>query len=373
VSQNGHAHSHDDHDHAPRIPPDNPGALDLKEREARAAGRNPSPRVGFTARESKQARRLVVIVVIIGLFFIVEYAGAVASRSNALEADALHLLMDVAALGMSLVAMRVAVLAPTARFTFGMRRAEPVAALFNAALVLAATVEIIRNGVNELRVGGTPEAGIMLVVASAALVVNGVSAWLLHGALHHHDIGHDEGAKGHDHKGHDHAGHDHSGHDHAKKEEGQGHALNLRGAWLHLIGDILGSLAALVAAIVIRCGGPPQVDPIASFLVATILILGAIRLVRDATLVLLEAAPVHLPVETVRGVILAFPGVAEVHELHVWTLGGGHDAITTHVRATTHESTFGPSLAAKLRASFSTEYVTVQVEAVDEECRPPKK
>jgi cation diffusion facilitator family transporter len=198
----------------------------------------------------------------------------------------------------------------------------------------------------------------MLVVAAVALVVNGISAWLLHGALHDHD--HDHGhAHGH--------GHDHAAEAKAPKKAG-GHTLNLRGAWLHLLGDALGSVAALVAAVVIKLGGSVKVDAVASFVVAAILVFAAYRVVRDATLVLLEAAPLHLPVGAVREVILAFPGVAEVHDLHVWTLGAGHDAITTHVRAKTADPYLARKLSRRLRSEFETEYVTVQVESPEEEC-----
>jgi cobalt-zinc-cadmium efflux system protein len=319
----------------------------------------------FTEREARQAKRLAMVLGLIAAFFAFELAGAIAAQSVVLEADALHLLMDVLALSMSLLAMRIAIRRPTPRFTFGMRRAEPVAAIFNAVLVLAATFEIVREGIEELRGTGHPRPGIMLIVAAAALVVNGVSAWLLHGALHDH--GHDHGAK-HDH-GHDHDhDHDHEhGHDEAPKKL-HGHALNLRGAWLHLLGDALGSIAALIAAIVIKYGGPVSVDAIASFAVAAILVAAAYRLARDATLVLLEAAPPHLPVGAVREVILGFDGIAEVHDLHVWTLGAGHDAITTHVRAKTLDPTIARRLSHALREAFDTEYVTVQVESFDEAC-----
>ncbi len=361
-----HEHAHDSappHRHVPEAPPSHGAPTH-------------GPHGEFTPREAKQARRLFMVLVLIAAFFAVELAGALAARSVVLQADALHLLMDVLALAMSLTAMRVAVRRPTPRFTFGMRRAEPVAAIFNAMLVLGATAQIVHEAIAELRESAKPEAGIMLIVAIAALVVNGISAWLLHGAIHHHDHGHDHA--GHDHAGHDHAGHDHAGHDHAhdahipaaaKAAKAHGHALNLRGAWLHLLGDILGSIAALIAAIVIRFGGPAAVDPIASFLVAAILVAGAYRLIRDATLVLLEAAPVHLPVGAVREVILAFPGVLEVHDLHVWTLGAGHDAITAHVRA--KDAAIARNLSRRLRDAFQTEYVTVQVEVTTDPCGSP--
>jgi cation diffusion facilitator family transporter len=336
-----HDHAHDDHDHAE--PHTDDGAHDRGHAHVPTASRLTGE---FTPSEARQARRLSIVLGIVASFFVFELAGAIAARSVVLQADAAHLLMDVLALAMSLVAMRLAVRRPTPRFTFGLRRAEPVAAIFNATLVLGATVEIVNEAVGELRGHASPNATIMLVVAVAALGVNGASAWLIHGAMHE--------------------GHDHSvargDPDNPDDKKAHGHALNLRGAWLHLVGDTLGALAALGAAIVIRVGGPTAVDPIASFVVAIILVLGAVRLMRDATLVLLEAAPPHLSIATIRETILAFPGVCEVHDLHVWMLGAGHDAITAHVRATVVDATLGARLSQKLRARFDVEYVTVQIE-----------
>jgi cobalt-zinc-cadmium efflux system protein len=354
-----HAHEHADHDRREGQPHHgDPHHGDPHRGHAHAHGEEHahahsggSARGEFTAKEARQARGLATVLAIVGAFFGFELAGAVVARSVVLEADALHLLMDVLALAVSLVAMRVAVRKPTPRFTFGMRRAEPVAGIFNAMLVLGATIEIVREAVTELRGGGEPRAGIMLIVAAAALVVNGISAWLLHGVLHDH------GEQG--------DAHAHDDHDHPKAG---GHSLNLRGAWLHVLGDALGSVAALVAAVLIKLGGPVKVDAIASFVVAAILIFSAFRVVRDATLVLLEAAPLHAPVGAVREVILAFGGIAAVHDLHVWTLGAGHDAITAHVRASVADPTIAQRLSLALREAFATEYVTVQVESPEEEC-----
>ena len=312
----------------------------------------------FTPGEAKQSRRLTIVLALIATFFFLELAGALVAKSNVLKADALHLLMDVFALSMSLLAMRLAVRRPTPRFTFGLRRAEPVAAIFNAMLVLGATQEIIHEGVAELRGGEPPVASIMLVVSIGALIVNGISAWLLHDVIGHRGSGH-----GHAH-GHDGHRHDSDG----PKGHHRGHTLNLRGARLHLLGDTLGSLAALVAAIAIRLGGPSSIDAIASFVVAGILVLGALGLLRDATLVLLEAAPVHLPVSAVRAVVQHFPDVTEVHDMHVWTLGAGHDAIIVHVRVTESHPDLGARLAKKLRDTFGVEYVTVQVEKTGDAC-----
>jgi cobalt-zinc-cadmium efflux system protein len=194
-----------------------------------------------------------------------------------------------------------------------------------------------------------------------ALAVNGLSAWLLHDVIGHaHPHAHDPDNPD--------DGHNHD-HDHPPVHvKARGHALNLRGAWLHLLGDTLGALAALVAALVIRFGGHAEADPIASFVVAAILLVGSLRLLRDATLVLLEAAPLHLPVAAIREVITGFPGVVTMHDLHVWTLGAGHDAITVHVRTDSSDPTLGQRLSERIRNVLGAEYVTVQVDVGEDGC-----
>lgn len=301
--------------------------------------------------ERRQSTRLVVVLLLIGAFFFVELAGAKIARSDVLEADAFHLLMDVFAIAISLFAMRIASRRPSPRFTFGLRRAEPMAALSNGVLVLGLAIELVRDGVEHLGSTVTPRSTIMLGVASAALVVNGLNAWLLHGVMGHHAHAHD-----HEHE-HEHGhGHGHGG------GPARGHHLNLRGAWLHLLGDALGSLAAFAAGLAIRLGAPPIVDPIASFFVVAILVVGALRLLRDAGLVLLEAAPAHLPVAKVEKELLAVEGVSGVHALHVWSLGTGHDAIIAHVRTTAASPDVAAKATEHLRKRFTCEYVTVQVE-----------
>jgi cation diffusion facilitator family transporter len=312
---------------------------------------------GFTPQEARQARRLGLVLMIVVTFFVLELGGAIVAGSVVLQAEALHLLMDILALGVSLAAMRLAVRRPTPRFTFGLRRVEPVAAIFSAMLVLATTVLIVVEAIGALQGRASPRAGIMLAVATMALLVNGLSALLLHDVIgHSHTHAHDpEDVGGEQRRGVDDHDHDH------------GHTLNLRGAWLHLLGDALGAVAALVAALVIRFGGPAAADPIASFAVAAILVIGAIRLLRDATLVLLEAAPPHLPLSAIREVIADSPGVLSVHDMHVWTLGAGHDAVTVHVKTSSRDPEFAQRLSRRIRSVLNVEYVTVQVECVGDE------
>jgi cation diffusion facilitator family transporter len=307
---------------------------------------------GFTARERHQVRRLMVVMFITAGFFVAQLAGALWAKSNVLQIEAVHVLTDVAALGLAALAMRVAVRRPTARFTYGLRRVEPVAAIFNALLVFGATCALVIAAVADLTGEGKgPEPDRMLYVAAAALVVNGISAWLIHGAI--------GGASGAEQGSCEDYDHHHIAH-HAP--HGHGHVLNLRGAWLHLFSDALGSLAAVIAAVAIRLGASPKVDPLASFAVAAILIYGSARLLYDAVLVLLEASPSHLAVERVKAAILATAGVAELHDLHVWTLGAGHDAIIAHVSAERQDPSLASRIEGTLRQQFRVEYVTIQVE-----------
>lgn len=324
--------------------------------------------------ERRQSARLVLVLVLIGAFFFVELMGAKIARSDVLEADAFHLLMDVFAIAISLFAMRLASRKPNARFTFGLRRAEPLAALTNGVLVLGVAVELVRDAIGHVADPTMPRSGVMLAVASGALVMNGLNAWLLHGAMHahaHHGHSHhSHGGHSHaSHSSHPHSSHPHSSHSHSshsrsehEREREHGNQLNLRGAWLHLLGDALGSLAAFLAGLAIRFGAPPVVDPIASFFVVAILVVGALRLLRDAGLVLLEAAPQHLPVAKVEKSLLAIDGVSGVSGLHVWSLGSGHDAIIARVRTASQDPQLGRKVTDALRKRFSCEYVTVQVE-----------
>jgi cation diffusion facilitator family transporter len=323
--------------------------------------------------ERRQSARLFIVLLLIAAFFVVELVGAKIARSDVLEADAFHLLMDVFAIGISLAAMRLASRRPSERFTFGLRRAEPMAALSNGVLVLGVAIELVRDAIEHVGHPSMPRSELMLAVASSALVVNGLNAWLLHGAMghshhghahHHHEHRHgDAEACDHDEHGHEHGKHHEHEHEHEHDGAGaRGHHLNLRGAWLHLLGDALGSLAAFVAGLAIRFGAPPVIDPLASFLVVAILVIGALKLLRDAGLVLLEAAPAHLPVAKIEKALLSVQGIVHVSTVHVWSLGTGHDAITARVRTSSPDPSLGARASEHLSKKFTVEYVTVQVD-----------
>jgi cation diffusion facilitator family transporter len=338
----------------------------------------------------KQQHVLVLVLGLTGTFCVVEGTVGVLTHRLVLQADALHLAMDVLALMVSLVAMRLSTRPPTLTFTFGLHRAEALAAMMNALLVLGGTLYIVREGLEGLsEPGAGHHAGgsfaLTAGVSVAALCVNGISAWLLHRGIeaghHHHGHAHhghahaaprktapSPHAHDHDHDHHDHDHHDHDHHDdahehvhqHAEDVEDADHSLNLRGAWLHVLGDALGSFAALSTSIAMHFGAPSFVDPIASFLVAAILIVGASRVLRDGALVLLEGAPRHLPVERVRALIAKVDGVDDVLGLHLWSLGSGKDAAAVRVRATSLD--VGARVEARLRDEEDLSHVWVHVE-----------
>ncbi len=304
-----------------------------------------APGTIFTKAEAHQARRLALVLALTTVFVALELVGAVLARSQVLLADGVHLLLDVVALALSIFAMRLAVRPPTERFTFGLRRVEPLAAVLNAILVLLASWAIVHEAASDLASTTLPRPTLMLIVATAALFVHGISAWLIHDAIGHRE---------------EHAGrHDHA-HDHPPSRH-HGHALNLRGVWLHLVGDTLGAVAAVVAAIVIRAGGPAVVDPLGGILVAVLLVLGTLKLLKDAVLVLLDAAPAHLPARLVRDVVLGEPGVLAIVHLRVWSLGAGHDAVAVKLRAGATDAGLASRLSHRLRHELGVELVTVEV------------
>jgi cation diffusion facilitator family transporter len=335
----GHGHGHEGHGHEHAHPHLHPHDHPHDAHSDAGASAHERP-------DARAASKLPYVLVATFGFFVTELIASYYAESKALRADAIHLLADVFAIAIAYTAFRLADRRPSARFTFGLRRIEAVAALVNAVLVLLGAGEIVHEGVSALREGAAPRPGIMLAVAGAALLVHGLNATLLHRDLHGH-------------------GHEHSSpHVHA----GPGHRLHVRGAWLHVLGDALGAFCALVAAIAMRLGASPIVDPIASFAVAALLILGGVRLIREAALVLLEAAPRHLPIDDIEAAVCGVAGVECVHRLRVWSLGTGYDAIALHVSSAAGQDL---SLAAKvervLKARFHVDYVCVQVDPPEDD------
>ncbi|MDX2377917.1 cation diffusion facilitator family transporter [Microbacterium sp. LRZ72] len=242
------------------------------------------------------ARRLLTIsLVITATVMIVQIVGSVLSGSLALLADAAHMFTDTSALVIALVASIVAARPADDRHTYGYRRAEVFGALANAGILIALAAWVGVEGVGRL-IAPEPvdvEGGIMLVVALIGLLANAVALWLLGRA--------------------------------------QRTSINVRGAYLEVLGDLIGSVAVIVAAIVIVTTGWAPADALASLLIAAMILPRAIGLLREVFSVLAESAPAGTHVSEIRSHMLRNPGVTDVHDVHVWQLTRGAPVFTAHV------------------------------------------
>jgi len=237
-------------------------------------------------------RRLRWVLALTGAFMLAEVVGGVVSNSLALLADAGHMFTDVGALGLSLLAMRWAERPPSPERTYGYVRLEILAALLNGATLLVVAGLIVMEAWKRIQAPPDVDGPLLMAVAATGLVINVVAAFLLHGHAHGN--------------------------------------LGVRGAYLHVLGDLLGSLGALTAGIVILSTGWTPIDAITSLVISALLLMGAWRLVREATEVLLEAAPSHIDVTEVLAELSAVRGLDDVHDLHVWTLTSGFVALSGH-------------------------------------------
>ncbi len=240
----------------------------------------------------RHTRSLQLVLVVTGVFVVVEAVGGWLSNSLALLADAAHMLADVGALALALFASWIAQRPATARKTYGYLRLEILAALLNGTALFVLTGFIVWDATQRLAAPRAVEPRILFGVALAGLLVNLYAVRQLH------------------------AGHRHS--------------LNIHGAYLHVLGDLLGSVGALTAGLVIWLTGWTPIDSLISLGIALLILIGAWRLVRESVDVLLEATPRHIELGDVEARLTSIPGVADVHDLHVWTLTSGVVAMSGH-------------------------------------------
>jgi cobalt-zinc-cadmium efflux system protein len=268
------------------------------------------------------------------VLLVAEVVGGLAANSLALLADAGHMLTDAGALALSLFVAWFSRQPSAPEKTYGYLRAEILAALVNGATLLGISGVILWEAVERLRHPEPVVSGLMLGVAAAGLAVNVLSAWVLHGSADH--------------------------------------SLNHRGAYLHVLGDLLASVGTVAAALVVRATGWLAVDPVASAVTTLLVVRSAWRLVREAVDVLLEAAPRHVSVDAVRAGLRAVPGVASVHDLHVWTVSSGVVALSAHAVVpdlARHDAALRGMDAAVRRLGIN--HVTIQIERADMlECLP---
>ena len=234
-----------------------------------------------------------LVLAITAAVMVAEAVGGWLAHSLALLADAGHMLADVAALGLSLVVTALAQRPVTAERTFGLLRLEILAALVNGAALIVIALGIGFEAYHRLRSPTEVEGTLLLIIAGVGLVANAAGTAILH--------------------------------------RGHNHSLNQRGAYLHIVSDLLGSVGALLAGVIILATGWVQADPVISVLISLLILGSAWRLVKESTDVLLEAAPAHIALSDVHDRIASIPGVASVHDLHVWTVTSGVIAMSGHL------------------------------------------
>lgn len=275
------------------------------------------------------SRRLAVVLVLVVAFLVVEVVGGLLTNSLALLADAGHMATDAAGLLLALLAIWIARRPATPDRSFGYYRVEIFAAVVNAVILFGVAAVIVVEAISRLaappEVAGPP----MLAIAAVGLVVNLVSLRLLHA--------------------------------------GAQRSLNLRGAYLEVMGDLLGSVAVIVAAVVIIGTGWAPVDPIASVLVALLIVPRTWSLLREAIEVLLQATPRDVDLGEVRRHLLQAGGVADIHDLHAWTLTSGKRVVSAHVviEPDADPPAVLDELCGCLSDDFDFEHSTIQLESID--------
>jgi cobalt-zinc-cadmium efflux system protein len=259
-------------------------------------------------------------------FMVAELVGGILANSLALVADAGHMVSDAAALGLGLIAMWMASQPHTERRTFGFHRAEILAALANGALLISLSFLVTWQAFARLQKPQQIESGLMLVVAVLGLAVNVFALHILGG--HRHDN------------------------------------LNVKGAFLHVFGDAVGSAGVIAAGLVIRFTGWTPIDSIVSVFIAILILWSGFGLVRETVSVRLESSPRHLDADALRRDLLALEGVRDVHDLHIWTVTSGFISLSCHCEVASSEVADDVlrRATALLRERYGIRHVTIQPE-----------
>ena len=238
--------------------------------------------------------RLVWVLAANLVFLAIEVAGGILANSLALLADAGHMLTDVVALSLALAAAMLASQPPTPTRTFGLLRTEVLGAFANGILLVLMVGFIFWEAWHRFGQAQAVNAPVLLAVAAAGLLVNAGSAWILAGGIRH--------------------------------------SLNLRGAFLHMVGDALGSAGALVAGVVIWRTGWTPIDVLVSLFIGLLILWSSWGLLRQTMNILLEATPDHIDYHAVKAALEGLPHVQDVHDLHIWTIASGIPILSAHLK-----------------------------------------
>lgn len=274
----------------------------------------------------KHRQRLKVVLAMTTTYLVAEVIGGIVTGSLALLADAGHMMTDVGGLALALFAIWFAAKSATPERTYGYYRTEILAALANAIVLFFISGYILYEAWRRFQEPPTVESGPMLIVATIGLLVNIVSAWMLRGA--------------------------------------SGESLNMQGAYLEVISDMLGSIGVIIAALIISFTGWYYADPLFSVFIGLFIIPRTWKLLREAIGVLLEGTPAHINPVDVRAAMDAVPGVEAVHDLHIWSITSGVEALSAHARISNGVAPSATLAALNriLKERFNIEHTTIQLE-----------
>jgi cobalt-zinc-cadmium efflux system protein len=314
----GHAHGHE---HA-----------GVERAGGEVPGRHVHQHEGRAAEQGTNQRRLLLVICMGLVLLVAEVVGGLLANSLALYSDAAHVSTDVAALAIAYAAIRIAARPPSSSKSYGYYRAEVVAAFVNALALWGICAYLVYEAWQRLFAPPEVDGRLVMIIGGVSLVANLGMAAILH--------------RGHEHN------------------------LNMRSAYLHVLSDALGSLAALIAGIGVTFYGAHWLDPATTLFISALILVWTYRLTRDTLHVLLEGTPVAVKHEEVRDTIASVPGVVAVHDLHVWSLTAGVDNLSAHVQVS--DGAQGPrvvrEIRVRLREKHSLSHVTIEVETDETEC-----
>jgi cobalt-zinc-cadmium efflux system protein len=270
-------------------------------------------------------RRLIAVLALTFAYMLAEVIGGFATNSLALLSDAGHMLADVASLVLALLALWFSSRPANAKKTYCYYRMEILAALANGVALVLIALLISYEAIQRLKAPQDVKGFEAMLVAIGGLAINAVSAYMLHSASEHN--------------------------------------LNMRGAFLHVIGDALGSVGAIVAGVVIWQWGWVPADPLISFVMCVLIIYTSWQLIRESVNILLEGTPSHINIRAVAETMHHVPGVTDVHDLHVWTISSGMEALSAHVTVepdVSHKAAL-EALQECLRSEFNIGHLTIQI------------
>jgi cobalt-zinc-cadmium efflux system protein len=273
------------------------------------------------------ATRLVVVLVLTAIYMLAEAIGGYLSHSLALIADAGHMLSDVAALGLSLFAVWISRRPPTPARSYGYHRTEILAALANAATLIAISVWVCFEAYRRLHEPPEIAGRMVMVIATGGFLINLAGMWVLSG--------------------------------------GRASNLNIRGAWLHVATDALGNIGTVAAGAAVAYLGWMWADPVASVIIAALVCWSAWALLKESLDVLMEGTPSGIDPAKVRDALVVVDGVQAVHDLHIWSITSGRVSMSAHIAVdgTRPDRDVLPELCSTLRESFGITHVTLQLES----------